>query len=198
MLRAGIVGLPNVGQVHALQRPHPDAQGGGRELPLLHDRAERRRRHGARRAPRAARDDLATTTKIVPTTIEFVDIAGLVQGRVEGGGARKQVPPAHPGGGRDRRGRALLREPRRRARRGGPRSAGRHRDGQDRAGARRPGDGRRAPATRRKRRRGAATGRRRRSSRWPRSSRAPGLRQARAHAGALSPRRRRSRGGSSS
>ena len=44
-------------QVHPLQRPHPHPQGRGGELSLLHDRAQRRRRDRARRAPRAARED---------------------------------------------------------------------------------------------------------------------------------------------
>src|SRR6266550_708373 len=45
-------------QVHALQRADSHAQGRGGQLSLLHDRAERRRRHGARHPPGAAGENL--------------------------------------------------------------------------------------------------------------------------------------------
>jgi ribosome-binding ATPase len=57
------------------------------------------------------------TEKILPTTVEFVDIAGIVKGASTGRGARQQVPREHPRGRRDRPRRALLRERRHRARR---------------------------------------------------------------------------------
>ena len=53
-------------QVHPLQRPHADAKGRGGELSLLHDRAQRRRRGRARRAPGAAREDLEVRARSFP------------------------------------------------------------------------------------------------------------------------------------
>src|SRR5215475_15383694 len=45
-------------KIHALQRADADPQGGGRELSVLHDRAERRRGDGARPEARASGEDL--------------------------------------------------------------------------------------------------------------------------------------------
>ena len=102
-------GLPNVGKstlFNALTR----GADRGRELSVLHDRSERRRRAGARSAPGRSSRRSCKPEKIVPTTVEFVDIAGLVAGASQGRGARQPVPRAHPRGRRDRARRALLRE----------------------------------------------------------------------------------------
>ena len=72
-------------QVDPVQRADQERRARG-ELPVRHDRAERRR---GRRARRAARElaELLTREKIVPATVSFVDIAGLVRGASEGAGA---------------------------------------------------------------------------------------------------------------
>ena len=76
-------------QVDPLQRAD---QGGHRrrELSVLHDRAQRRHRRGARSAPRGARRDRASREKVLPATVEFVDIAGLVAGASKGEGLGNQ------------------------------------------------------------------------------------------------------------
>ena len=168
-------------QVHPLQRPDAHAQGGGGELPVLHDRAQRRRRHRARRAPRAAREDLEVGEDR-PGHDRVRGHRRPRQGRVAGRGPRQQVPPAHPRGGRDRRGRPLLRgqgrRPRRRARSTRSPTSRRSRPSSSSPTSRpwraRGRSSRRTPA--------AATRTRRRRSRSPRSSLAhlePG--QARPH-----------------
>ena len=81
---------PERRQDHALQRAL-GGQGRGGQLPLLHDRAERRRRRRARPAPRGARP-VVHAERIVPTTINFVDIAGPRARRVQGRGPRQPVP----------------------------------------------------------------------------------------------------------
>ena len=86
MLKAGIVGLPNVGEIHTVQRRHPLAQGAGGKLSVLHHRAEPRRRHRAGTPARTARQNRQNVNTLIPTTIEFVDIAGLVKGSSHGEG----------------------------------------------------------------------------------------------------------------
>ena len=76
-------------QVHAVQRADRDRRGAGRELSVLHDRAECRPCRGARSAPGAAGRD-RQVGKIVPTSLEFVDIAGLVRGASKGEGLGNQ------------------------------------------------------------------------------------------------------------
>ena len=73
------------GQVLAVQRAQPGGRGGG-ELPVHHDRAERRGRRrsttsGWSRWPRPS-----SASNIVWDTIEFHDIAGLVAGASKGEG----------------------------------------------------------------------------------------------------------------
>jgi ribosome-binding ATPase YchF (GTP1/OBG family) len=55
----------------------------GGELPVLHHRPECRRRAGAGRAPERVVQH-RKPLKIIPTLIEFVDIAGLVKGAASG------------------------------------------------------------------------------------------------------------------
>ena len=85
MLRAGIVGLPNVGKstlFNALTRTRK-AEAANYPFCTIEPNV------GVVTVPDARLDTLAAisrTTKIVPTTIEFVDIAGLVKGASQGEG----------------------------------------------------------------------------------------------------------------
>ena len=85
MLRAGIVGLPNVGKstlFNALTRTRK-AEAANYPFCTIEPNV------GVVTVPDARLETLAAisrTTKIVPTTIEFVDIAGLVQGASQGEG----------------------------------------------------------------------------------------------------------------
>ena len=72
-------------QVDAVQRADPQRRA-GRELPVRDDRAERRRRAAARRAPRRSSAKMFASARIVPATVSFVDIAGIVKGASEGAG----------------------------------------------------------------------------------------------------------------
>ena len=82
-LTIGIVGLPNVGKSHAVQRPDQERRARG-ELPVRHDRAQRRRRRRARPAAGRAGRDLRLGQSILPATVSFVDIAGIVRGASRG------------------------------------------------------------------------------------------------------------------
>ena len=85
MLRAGIVGLPNVGKstlFNALTRTRK-AEAANYPFCTIEPNV------GVVTVPDARLDTLAAisrTSKIVPTTIEFVDIAGLVKGASQGEG----------------------------------------------------------------------------------------------------------------
>src|SRR5678810_1318297 len=83
MLRAGIVGLPNVGKstlFNALTRTRK-AEAANYPFCTIDPNV------GVVTVPDARLETLANisrTTKVVPTTIEFVDIAGLVRGASKG------------------------------------------------------------------------------------------------------------------
>ena len=83
-IRCGIVGLPNVGKSTSVQCADARANRGG-ELSVLHHRSERRRGAGARSAP-GKLAAIVHPERILPTTVEFVDIAGLVAGASKGEG----------------------------------------------------------------------------------------------------------------
>ena len=76
-------------QVHPLQRAH-QGRHRGRELPVLHHRAQRRRRRGARPAAGAAGRRSSSRRRSIPAIVEFVDIAGLVAGASKGEGLGNQ------------------------------------------------------------------------------------------------------------
>ena len=124
-------------QVDALQRADADRGRAGGELSVLHHRAQRRRRRGARSPSRRPGGDRRLEG-------DHPDPAHLRRHRrprarrVEGRGARQPVPRQHPRMRRDRPCRALLRGRRRHPRRGPHRPAVRHRHDRDRADARRP------------------------------------------------------------
>ena len=72
-------------QVHPFQRVDADGGGGGGQLSVLHDRAQRRR--GRRADPRLERlAAIAASKQVIPTRLTFVDIAGLVRGASKGEG----------------------------------------------------------------------------------------------------------------
>ena len=152
----GIVGLPNVGKSDPLQRADRDRGGRGGELPVLHASSRISGRVAVPDERLAVCARLAKSAKIIPTQLEFVDIAGLVRGASQGPGARQPVPRPYPRGRRDRACPALLRGRQRRACRGLGRPDPRRRDGRDRADAgrsRQPRTPRRRGAEARPRRR---------------------------------------------
>ena len=73
-------------QVDPVQRADQERRA-RRELPVRDDRAQRRRGRRARRPAGRARRDLRISAKIVPATVSFVDIAGIVRGASEGQGS---------------------------------------------------------------------------------------------------------------
>ena len=132
-------------EVDALQRPDQERRA-RRELPVRHDRAQRRRRRRPRPAARGARGKIHGSARLLPATVSFVDIAGIVRGASRGRGAGQQVPREHPRERRDLPGDPRVPRPQRRARRRRGLAEGRHRDDQHRADPRRPADHREGAA----------------------------------------------------
>ena len=104
----GIVGLPNVGKSTLFNALTATAAAQAANYPFctIEPNVGRVGVPDPRLAPLAA---IGKSAKIVPTSLEFVDIAGLVRGRQQGGGPRQPVPGQYPRGGRDRPRAALLR-----------------------------------------------------------------------------------------
>jgi len=133
-------------QIHPLQRPDAGRHR-GRELPLLHHRAQRRRGRGARRAPaaagghRQARAHRAGDRRIRGHRRS----GGRCQPRR---GLGQPVSGPHPRDRRPGQRGALLRRPERDPRRRPRRSGGRHRSHPDRALLGRPGHGGQSAAAR--------------------------------------------------
>ena len=94
-MKLGIVGLPNVGKSHAVQRHYQRGRGSG-QLSVLHHRPERRHGGRAGRAAGLAARSMYQPKKYTPAVIEFVDIAGLVKGASKGEGLGNKFLSQHP------------------------------------------------------------------------------------------------------
>ncbi len=77
-------------QVDPVQRADADRGGPGRQLSLLHHRAQCRRRRGAGCSASTTLAKIAGSKEIIPTRLTFVDIAGLVRGASKGEGLGNQ------------------------------------------------------------------------------------------------------------
>ena len=122
-LAIGIVGLPNVGKSTLFNALLGRGPGPAANYPFCTIDPNVGVVPVPDRAPREARRALQAEERNVPTTLEFVDIAGLVAGASQGRGARQSVPLQHPRGGRRRPRAPLLRGPGRGPRRRGRRPA---------------------------------------------------------------------------
>ena len=119
MLRAGIVGLPNVGKstlFNAVTRTRK-AEAANYPFCTIDPNVGIVTVPDARLA---VLQKIAKTNVVIPAAIEFVDIAGLVKGASQGEGLGNKFLTPHPRGRCHRPGGALLRgrghPPRRRAR----------------------------------------------------------------------------------
>jgi hypothetical protein len=95
MLRAGIVGLPNVGKstlFNAVTRTRK-AEAANYPFCTIDPNAGMVTVPDARLA---VLQKIAKTNVVIPAVIEFVDIAGLVQGASQGEGTGQQVPDPYP------------------------------------------------------------------------------------------------------
>ena len=98
MLKAGIVGLPNVGKstlFNAVTRTRK-AEAANYPFCTIDPNV------GIVTVPDARLEvlaQIAKTSVIIPAAVEFVDIAGLVKGAVAGRRLGQQVSQPHPGGG---------------------------------------------------------------------------------------------------
>ena len=135
MLRLGIVGLPNVGKSTLF-----NALTSAGVLAANYPFATKDPNIGRVNVPDDRLDELARIVqpqRTVPAAVEFVDIAGLVEGASQGRRTRQPVPRQHPRDRRHRARRALLRRRRRPARDGLRRPRARPRGDRVRARARR-------------------------------------------------------------
>ncbi len=77
---------PERRQKQPLQRGHLHTGRSGRQLPLLHHRAQRRDASASRTAASDRIANYFKPQKIIPAQIKLVDIAGIVKGASEGEG----------------------------------------------------------------------------------------------------------------
>ena len=105
--KCGIVGMPNVGKSTLFNALTQTAAAQAANYPFCTIEPN----VGEVAVPDPRLETLAKLAKseqIVPTRLSFVDIAGLVQRRVEGRGPGQPVPRHHPRGRRHRACGALL------------------------------------------------------------------------------------------